>query len=91
METGQYPMWSEKNELKPFDGWYIMEKEVIQGIPKTIYGLWLEEQLNIKRIRDEYHEDTGCYPTYFSNRNAPEKFSSNYTSWLEEKMLAIKN
>jgi len=88
METGEYPVWNEKNELRPWGGWILIgDKAIIRGIPKSIYGLWLEEQLGIKEIRDIYHCDTSYYATYpKTNRKGPDRLSSEYTLWLEYQM-----
>ena len=86
METGEYPVWCEQNEWRPWDGWIIKAKEVIRGIPKSIYGLWLEEQLGIKEIRDIYHCDTSHYATYPTKRNERDRLCSQYTLWLEHQL-----
>jgi len=86
METGEYPVWCDENEWHPWDGWIIKDRHVIRGTPKSIYGLWMEEQLGIREIRDIYHCDTACYATYPSKRNSPERLTSDYTLWLEYQL-----
>lgn len=56
---------------------------------KSVYGLWLEELLNIKDIRMLYKQEKSIDAIYLRGRKNSDWLGQDYILWLEEK--ALKN
>lgn len=57
------------------------------GKLKSVYGLWLEELLNIKNLRMLYKQDIGYDAEYERERKNSDWLKQDYILWLEEKAL----
>ena len=95
MDTGDDPLWA-----KTIEGRDIYGTSWQRGWPRTIYGLWLEDQIGkTKYLRDRYFQVTSETPNKFfygkpsGSRNYRMVNTKNdvlygaYIEWLETFVL----
>lgn len=71
-----------------------VKKTTLYGVPKTVYGQWLEEFFEDSMSeRDKFwvEYDNLISPVRKNNRNSiQEIFSREYSRWLEEQIITRK-
>lgn len=96
MDTGNLPMWSQKEWLK---------KELKNGYPSSEYGRWLEENAgNHRWLQRAFQFENQKAPIYKSKNKHLYKsgfrryyhyiiqsvYSGDYCYWLEQRILKTK-
>ncbi len=72
MATGNNALWTDS---------------LLHGKKKSIYGLWMEEELGDPiQLRNTYFKEENDLPV-FRSRSVEEWLSSGYMNWLEEKLM----
>jgi len=89
MDTGSGALWAENHDGTDIGGWGSRPRTFVKGHPRTVYGLWLEEQTGKpKYLRDRFFKLNAEWPT--SNYFMPggrEVLYSDYIEWLEDFVL----
>ncbi len=97
IDTGNYPLWTKTHDGKSMHG-----TDLLRGYPRTIYGLWLEDQIGkTKYLRDRYFHVIKDAPTkfYFGRCQAYNGLKKTlyydilygkYIEWLETFILKFK-
>lgn len=96
MDTGDDPLWA-----KSHDGHDIQGTSWQKGWPRTIYGLWLEDQIGKpKYLRDKYYQVTKEIPSKFyfgkfktrgyRDHHWNDVIYGEYIEWLETFVLKFK-
>jgi hypothetical protein len=90
MNTGEYPLWA-----KNHDGRSDYGTGFTKGVPRSIYGDWLEDQSGkrSKYLRDLYYDRNRDLPTrdYFRGTGpGKDVLIQDYILWLETFILKFR-
>jgi hypothetical protein len=87
MDTGSNALWEKTRNGKDTGGTSLM-----QGYPRSIYGIWLEEKIGKpKYLRDRYFQVKKDAPTTnYYNPGSHEVLYEDYIEWLETFIIKFK-
>jgi len=87
MNTGNDANWAKTHNGKDREG-----TNLIRGYPRSIYGVWLEEQIGKpKYLRERYFQVKREAPTSnYYNPGGREVFYEDYIEWLETFILKFR-